>query len=186
MSRDYESGPGSGGGGGGGSFSTSGATGHDEVGSGGSSASPNKSRKRLSGLRGAVRGAASEKNPDAADDADDDADDDAAPPAGFDAERFSGVVRFEFRGRLDCLNAVGTNVSKFVGDKGRGGRQVPGRIVRQSGPRTPGGKLSYTAIYLDGSSDVLDETYLRHHSALFSNATTSTYGNIKPIVVEMV
>ena len=106
----------------------------------------------------------------------------------FDADKYAGVVRIDFqrRGRLNLEDAIGANISKHVSHgKGKGGEQMPGRIILQSGTKATKGGIKYTAVYLDGTREILDSGTLQYYSSLFSNASTRPENPIKPLVVEM-
>ena len=103
----------------------------------------------------------------------------------FDSNEYSGVVNVEFEGRLNVLNAVGIDVAKK--DTGPDGPILtPGKIVAQKSLKGRTTGMTYRVVYLDGTSEMLDEAKLRHYANVFNIASAQLEDGIKPIIVRMI
>lgn len=105
----------------------------------------------------------------------------------FDSRAYSGVVKVDFRGRLDVNDSVGLNVAKNfpqIGDDG-GTVIVPGKVVGQKHTKGKLDGVKYRIIYLNGTEETVNEEMLRYHASVFNSACMSTDVPLLPIIVRM-
>lgn len=107
--------------------------------------------------------------------------------SGYDKDMYAGVVRIDFRGRLDPLDAMGINVAKSVQKMGEEGGTmiIPGRVVGQKHLKGRNTGVTYRAVFLDGHEDTFDEIMLRHYAGMFSSACMKTEDPLLPLIVRM-
>ena len=107
-------------------------------------------------------------------------------PEGVDKEMYSGVVSVDFRGRLDVLCAVGSNVARSTSKgPGMGNTIIPGRIIGQKILSKNPLCIVYEAVYLNGIRETLNEDGLRRESNIFSTASSYNEEPLKPLLVRM-
>ena len=102
----------------------------------------------------------------------------------FDPDKYAGVMRIDLqnRGRIKISSAVGANVAKYSAEIGENyQKHIPGRIILQESTKNSKGNIvhKYTALFLDGTKEVLDEVYLKSRMEVFTNS------HLKPMIVEM-
>jgi len=74
-------------------------------------------------------------------------------------------------GRIKISSAVGANVAKYSAEIGENyQKQIPGRIILQESTKNSKGNIvhKYTALFLDGTKEVLDEVYLKSRMEVFA------------------
>lgn len=106
-------------------------------------------------------------------------------PSEYDSDKYSGVVNVEFHGRLNPLDAIGTNVAKSFPKNGGGSEILPGRVVGQVHMKGRLTGVKYRVVYLNGTEESLTEEMFRYHAGVFSSACMRTENPLKPVIVRM-
>lgn len=106
-------------------------------------------------------------------------------PSEYDSDKYSGVVTVDFHGRLNPLDAIGTNVAKSFPKDGGGTDILPGRVVGQVHMKGRLTGVKYRVVYLNGTEEILTEDLFRYQSGVFSSACMRTENPLKPVIVRM-
>ncbi len=106
---------------------------------------------------------------------------------GFDSMTYSGVVKVDFRGKLDPLDSIGVNVAKSFPRGGEDGGTIitPGKVVGQKHMEGRLTGVKYRIVYLNGTEETVNEEMLRYYSGVFNSACMSTDVPLLPIIVRM-